>query len=78
MYFCIFFHFGCGLCKLLLFWASWVQRYKFLEVYNFFFRTAGLQLKLLIWIESPDIYNWKLSKKVKVGIIVGTIKFGPN
>ena len=72
-----FFYFGCRLCKL-LFWASWVQRYKFLEAYYFFFRTTGLRLKLLILIESPDIFNWKLSKKVKVGIIIGTIKFGPN
>ena len=35
----------------------------------FFFRTAGLQLKLLILIESPKIFYWKSGKKV--GMVLG-------
>ena len=29
------------------------------------FRTVGLQLKLLILIESPNIFHWKPAKKTK-------------
>ena len=36
----------------------------FYRFYQFFFRTTGLQLKLLILIESPDVFRWKLAKKV--------------
>ena len=35
----------------------------------FFFRTAGLQLKLLILIESPKIFYGKPAKKV--GVVLG-------
>ena len=35
------------------------------EVLSIFFRTAGLQKKLLILIESPKIFQWKLTKKKK-------------
>ena len=37
-----------------------------------------LQLKLLILIESPNIFHWKLpTKKIKNGCGLGT-KFGPK
>ena len=29
----------------------------------FFYRTTGFQLKLLILIESPNIFHWKPAKK---------------
>ena len=44
---------------------------------NFFFRTSGLQHQLLILIESPNIFNWKSAKEMKVGVVFGA-KFGPN
>ena len=46
---------------------------------NIFFRTAGLQHKLLILIESPNIFHWKWksAKKSKVAVVFGA-KFGPN
>ena len=37
----------------------------FQRFYKFFFRLARLQLKLLILIESPNIYHWKPAKKIK-------------
>ena len=44
----------------------------------FFFRITGLQNKLLIIIESPNIFHWKSTKKrKKVGVVLGT-KCGPN
>ena len=36
-----------------------------------------LDCNLLILIESPNIFHWKLSKKSKVSVVCGT-KFGPN
>ena len=48
------------------------------------FRTIGLQLKLLILIESPNIFHWKPAKKTNKnknkkqnGCGLGA-KFGPN
>ena len=41
------------------------------------FRTTGLQLKLLILIESPNIFYWKPAKKNQNGCGFGA-KFGPN
>ena len=38
---------------------------------NFFFRTLGLQHKLLIWIVSPNIFHWKSAKKSKVAVVFG-------
>ena len=38
---------------------------------NFFFTTTGFQLKLLILIESPDIFHWEPAKKIKVGVVLG-------
>ena len=32
---------------------------------NFYFRTNGLQLKLLILIESLNIFHWKTAKKTQ-------------
>ena len=37
----------------------------FKRLYQHFFRTSGLQDKLLISIESPNIFHWKPAKKVK-------------
>ena len=34
-------------------------------IYQIIFRTTGLQHKLLILIESPDIFHWKSAKKGK-------------
>ena len=45
--------------------------------YQLFFRTAGLQHKLLILIVSPNIFHWKSAKESKVGVVFGA-KFGPN
>ena len=42
-----------------------------------FFRTTGFQLKLLMLIESPNIFHWKSAKQNKVGVVLGT-KFGPK
>ena len=39
--------------------------------YIIFFRTTGFQLKLLILIESPNIFHWKPGKKIKVGVVLG-------
>ena len=49
----------------------------FKRFYQLFFRTAGLQHKLLILIVSPNIFYWKSAKKSKVGVVFGA-KFGPN
>ena len=46
------------------------------EVLSIFFRTAELQKKLLILIESPNIFQWKLAKKKKVGVVFRA-KLGP-
>ena len=35
------------------------------------FRTNRFQLKFLILIESPDIFNYKTAKKIKVGVVLG-------
>ena len=45
--------------------------------YQFSFRTTGLQRKLLILIDSSNIFHWKSAKKSKVGVVFGT-KFGPD
>ena len=58
------------LCKL-------VQKTIFKRFYQLFFRTNGLQHKLLILIESPNTFQWKSAKKSKVGVVFGA-KFGPN
>ena len=44
---------------------------------HFFFKTTGLQHKLLILIESLNICHWKSVKKSKVCVVFGA-KFGPN
>ena len=49
----------------------------FKRFYQLFFRTAGLQHKLLILIVSPNIFHWKSAKESKVGVVFGA-KFGPN
>ena len=49
----------------------------FKSFYQLFFRTAGLQHKLLILIVSPNIFHWKSAKESKVGVVFGA-KFGPN
>ena len=52
------------------FCANWVPK-------TIFFRTAGLHHKLLILIESCNIFHLKSAKKSKVGVVFGA-KFGPN
>ena len=51
----------------------------FKTFYQLFFRTAGLQQKLLILIKSPNTFHWKSAKKSKVGVVSGKIetKVGP-
>ena len=49
----------------------------FLRGFPIFFRTNGLQHKLLILIESPSIFHWKSAKKSKLGVVFEA-KFGPN
>ena len=49
----------------------------FQEVLPTFFRNTGLQHKLLVLIESPNIFHWKSGKKNKVSLVFGA-KFGPN
>ena len=49
----------------------------FKRFYQLFFRTAGLQHKLLILIVSPNIFHWKSAKKSKVGVIFEEI-LGPK
>ena len=43
------------------------------KFYQLFFRTAGLQQKLLILIKSPNTFHWKSAKKSKVGVVFGKI-----
>ena len=45
--------------------------------YQLYFRTTGLQNKLLILIESPNIFHCKSAKKGQVGEVFGA-KFGPD
>ena len=45
----------------------------FKTFYQLFFRTAGLQQKLLILIKSPNTFHWKSAKKSKVGVVFGKI-----
>ena len=59
------------------FCANWAQKTIFKRFYQLFFRTTGLQHKLLTLIESPNIFYWKSTKKSKVGVVFG-IKFGTN
>ena len=49
----------------------------FERFYQLFFRTAGLQHKLLILIQSPNIFHWKSAKKGKVVVVFGS-NFRPN
>ena len=42
----------------------------FFRFKQFFFRTTGFQLKLLKFIESPNIFHWKPAKKIKVGVVL--------
>ena len=53
------------------------QKTIFKTFYQLFFGTTGLQPKLLILIESPNIFHWKSAKKSNVGV-VGGVKCGPN
>ena len=55
------------------------KKKKKLKVSPKFFRTAGLQQKLLILIESPNIFHWKLGKKESGWGLRGKIraKLGP-
>ena len=48
----------------------------FKRFYQLFFRTAALQHKLLILIESPNIFHQKSAKNSKVGVVFGA-KLGP-
>ena len=43
------------------------QKTIFKRFYQLFFRTNGLQHKLLKLIESPNIFNWKSAKKKQSG-----------
>ena len=57
-----------------LFCANWVPEKQFLRsifkrFYQPFFITTGLQHKLLILIESPNIFHSKSAKKIKVGLV---------
>ena len=36
-----------------------------------FFRTTGFQLKLLILIESSNIFHWKPAKNIRMGVVLG-------
>ena len=38
---------------------------------NFFQKYWTVQHKLLILIESPNIFHWKLEKRKKVGVVLG-------
>ena len=49
----------------------------FLRFYQLFFRTVGIQHKLLILIVSSNIFHWKSVKESKMGVVFGA-KFGPN
>ena len=49
---------------------------QFLHFINFF-RTTWLQHKLLILIESPNIFHWHSTKKCKVNVVFAS-KFGTN
>ena len=51
--------------------------FKFKRFYQLFFRTAGLQNKLLILIVYPNIFHWKSAKEYEVGVVFGA-KYGPN
>ena len=42
----------------------------FQDFQRFFFRTTAFQLKLLKLIESPNIFDWKPAKKIKVGLVL--------
>ena len=42
---------------------------------NFFWNYTGLQHKLLMLIESPNICDWKSTKESKLGVVCGA-KFG--
>ena len=41
------------------------------KCFSNFFRTTGFQLKLLTLIESPNIFHWKPTKRIKVGVLLG-------
>ena len=60
-----------------LFFCKVGPKSKLLEIlpHFFFFRTTGLQHKLLILIESPNIFHWKSAKKESGCSLFGA-KFG--
>ena len=47
------------------------QKIAIFRGFSNFSRTTGYQLKLLILIESPNIFLWKLAKKIKKGVVLG-------
>ena len=49
------------------FCANWAQKTIFKRFYQLFFGTTGLQHKLLILIESSNIFHWKLVNKSGCG-----------
>ena len=51
------------------------QKKMFYRFYQIFFRTTGLQQRLLILTESPNMFYWKSTKTKKVGVVLGA-KFG--
>ena len=59
------------------FCANWAQKTIFKRFYQLFFGTTGLQHKLLILIESSNIFHWKSAKENKVAVVFGA-KYGPN
>ena len=65
----------CYFCKkeiVFLFWAQCMgSPFLHKRFQQFFLRTTGFQLKLLILLQYPKIFNWKLAKKIKVGMILG-------
>ena len=57
------------------FWCKLIPKTIFKRFYQFFFRTTGLQHKLLKLLESPNIFHWRSTKKSKVGVVCRA-KFG--
>ena len=55
------------------FCTSWAKKWYFLGVLAIFLITTGFHLKLLILIESLNIFHWKPAKKIKVGVVLGKI-----
>ena len=77
-YFCQKNCFPCWVCPNDPFLVETGPKKQFLRGFtNFFFRTTGMQHKLLILFESPIIFHWKSAEKSKVGVVFGT-KSGPK